>query len=364
MLAMTFELRRSAVRLCLDLRRGTRGAMGSVAAMARLRLFAGLKDAAGTSSVDIDEPTVAGVLESASKRFGPGFAASMERARVWVNGDEADPGQTVGPEDEVALIPPVSGGAGPMTEFPTGAEPLVAIGIVLVLIFANNLDTSTWWSVAVVGVVVAWMVDVASIAAQRARDLPLIPALLSIVAAVVSTRLLGIEGLGLTLTVAVIVPLTWSVASDESRALLSLVPSLLVSVLTSAAVASLLLARESFVPLNRATGVLLAVTVAAVAIGALLERFSHLPFGDPFTATTVGAIATSLVIASIWDLDLVTFLIMGVVIAASLIAGRGLGSLFRTRRVELINRPPGMLAPLDGMILAAALFLPVLRLVA
>ena len=83
-----------------------------------------------------------------------------------------------------------------------------------------------------------------------------------------------------------------------------------------------------------------------------------------FTATTLGAIGTSLAIAAVWDLDLVTFLIMGVVIAASLIAGRGLGSMLRTRRVELISRPPGLLASLDGLVLAAAVFLPVLRLVA
>jgi hypothetical protein len=164
--------------------------------------------------------------------------------------------------------------------------------------------------------------------------------------------------------VAVIVPLAWSVASDESRALVALVPSLVISVVSAAAVASLLLSRESFTPVNRATGVLITVAIAAIAIGAVIERFSHLPFGDPFTATTLGAIGTSLAIASIWDLDLVTFLIMGVVIAASLIAGRGLGSLLRTRRVELISRPPGLLASLDGLVLAAAVFLPVLRLVA
>lgn len=340
------------------------GLAGSVAAMARLRLFAGLRDLAGTNSIDIDEPTVGQVLESAAERFGPSFSEAAQRARVWVNGDEADAGQPVAASDEVALIPPVSGGAGPMTELPTGSEAILAIAIGLLLIFVNALDTGTWWAVAVVGVVVAWMADVASVAAQRARDLPLIPALLGVVTAVVATRLLGTSGLGVALAVSVIVPLMWSVASDESRALVSLVPSLAVSVVATAAVSSLLLARDSFVPQNRATGVLIAVSIAAIAIGAVIERFSHLPFGDPFSATTLGAIGTSLAIASIWDLDLVTFLIMGVVIAASLIAGRGLGSLLRTRRVELIDRPPGLLASLDGLVLAAALFLPVLRLVA
>ena len=332
--------------------------------MARLRLFAGLRDIAGTSSIEIDEPTVARVLETATERFGPAFSEAARRARVWVNGDEAEGGETVGPTDEVALIPPVSGGAGPMTEFPTGSEAILAVVVGLVLIFVNTLDTSTWWAVAVVGVVVAWMADVASVAAQRARDIPLVPAMLGVVAAVVSTRMLGTEGVGITFIVAVVVPLAWSVASDESRALVALVPSLVISVVSAAAVASLLLARESFTPVNRATGVLITVAIAAIAIGAVIERFSHLPFGDPFSATTIGAIGTSLAIASIWDLDLVTFLIMGVVIAAALIAGRGLGSLLRTRRVELISRPPGLLASLDGLGLAAAVFLPVLRLVA
>ncbi len=332
--------------------------------MARLRLFAGLRDVAGTSSIEIDEPTVARVIESASIRFGPAFSAAAERARVWVNGDEAEDGQTVGPNDEVALIPPVSGGAGPMTELSTGSEAILGIVVGLVLVFVNTLEGSTWWSVAVVGVIVAWMTDVASVASQRARDIPLIPAMLAVVAAVVSTRTLGVEGVGVTLTVAVIAPLAWSVASDESRALVALVPSLVVSVVSAAAVASLLLSREAFTPVNRATGVLITVAIAAIAIGTVIERFSHLPFGDPFTATTLGAIGTSLAIASIWDLDLVTFLIMGVVIAASLIAGRGIGSLLRTRRVELIGRPPGLLASLDGLVLAAAVFLPVLRLVA
>lgn len=332
--------------------------------MARLRLFAGLRDVAGTSSIEIDEPTVGRVLASANERFGSTFSEAARRARVWVNGDEADPDQEVGPGDEVALIPPVSGGAGPMTEFPTGSEAILAIVIGLVLVFVNTMEGGTWWAVAVVGVVVSWMADVASVAAQRARDIPLIPAMLAVVAAVVSTRTLGTDGVGITLIVAVIAPLAWSVASDESRALVALVPSLVVSVVSAAAVASLLLSREVFTPVNRATGVLITVAIAAIAIGTIIERFSHLPFGDPFTATTLGAIGTSLAIASIWDLDLVAFLIMGVVIAASLIAGRGLGSLLRTRRVELINRPPGLLASLDGLVLAAAVFLPVLRLVA
>lgn len=332
--------------------------------MARVRLFASLRDAAGTGSVDIEGTTVDEVLTAAVARFGSGFAATLERSRVWVNGDEAEADTSVGPSDEVALIPPVSGGSGLMVDTPHGLEWLAAIGASLALIFVNNMASEIWWWVVVVGVVVAWATDVVGTASDLGRDIPLAPTLLAVIVAVIATRTLGIEGLGIAYAAAVILPLAWSVASDESRVLVSLTPSLVVALISTGAVASLVLARGSFDPTPRVTGVFLAMAIAATAIGAVIERFSHLPFGDPFTATTLTAIFTSLAIASIWDLHLVTFLIMGVVGAAALIAGGGLGSMLRTQNVMLIHRPPGYFAGLDGVILAAAVFLPVLRLVA
>ena len=78
--------------------------------MAVLRLFASAREAAGTERATIDAPTVGGVLDEAMVRFGEGFAAVLARSRVWVNGDPADRGDAVGPDDEVAVLPPVSGG--------------------------------------------------------------------------------------------------------------------------------------------------------------------------------------------------------------------------------------------------------------
>jgi hypothetical protein len=73
-------------------------------------------------------------------------------------------------------------------------------------------------------------------------------------------------------------------------------------------------------------------------------------------------VITALVAAAVWDLDLVTFLIVGLVVAVSLVAGRGLGSLLRTRQIILIERSPGLMSTLDGMVLAGVLYLPVLTL--
>ena len=78
--------------------------------MATLRLFASAREAAGTDRAEIDAPTVGAVLDAARARFGERFTAVLERSRVWCNGEPADPTDAVGPADEVAVLPPVSGG--------------------------------------------------------------------------------------------------------------------------------------------------------------------------------------------------------------------------------------------------------------
>jgi molybdopterin converting factor small subunit len=50
------------------------------------------------------------ILDAAVRRFGDDFAVVLARCRVWVNGEPADPAGAVGAADEVAILPPVSGG--------------------------------------------------------------------------------------------------------------------------------------------------------------------------------------------------------------------------------------------------------------
>ena len=78
--------------------------------MARLRLFASAREAAGIGRDVVDGTTVADVLAAASERYGRGFSDVLSTARVWVNGEPADPTTAVGDTDEVAVLPPVSGG--------------------------------------------------------------------------------------------------------------------------------------------------------------------------------------------------------------------------------------------------------------
>jgi len=78
--------------------------------MAILRLFAAAREAAGTGRARFEGETVAEVLDAASVSFGSGFARVLPICKVWVNGDAAEPTTRVGRDDEVAVLPPVSGG--------------------------------------------------------------------------------------------------------------------------------------------------------------------------------------------------------------------------------------------------------------
>jgi molybdopterin converting factor small subunit len=76
-----------------------------------LVLFAAAREAAGTGHDEIDGATVGEVLEHAVARYGGQFGAVLARSRVWVNGAPAEAVDVVAPGDEVAVLPPVSGGA-------------------------------------------------------------------------------------------------------------------------------------------------------------------------------------------------------------------------------------------------------------
>jgi molybdopterin synthase sulfur carrier subunit len=79
---------------------------------ARLRLFAQAREAAGRASDEFDATTLGDLLDAARVRYGPEFAAVLANARVWVNGDDAIAGDAtvLHDDDEVAVLPPVSGG--------------------------------------------------------------------------------------------------------------------------------------------------------------------------------------------------------------------------------------------------------------
>lgn len=78
--------------------------------MARLLLLGPAREAAGVRHDEIEGDTLAAVLEAARLRYGEPFATVLSTSQVWVNGAPAEPDAPVAPHDEVAVLPPVSGG--------------------------------------------------------------------------------------------------------------------------------------------------------------------------------------------------------------------------------------------------------------
>ncbi len=78
--------------------------------MATLRLFAQARESAGTKTVDLPGQTVGDVLDEACHRFGALFTEVLGGSKVWLNGSPAERTDVVTDRDEVAVLPPVSGG--------------------------------------------------------------------------------------------------------------------------------------------------------------------------------------------------------------------------------------------------------------
>lgn len=78
--------------------------------MTTLRLFAGARVAAGESRAEISGDTVGDVLDAAAAKYGERFVEILDVSKFWVNGKPAERSTAVQDTDEVAVLPPVSGG--------------------------------------------------------------------------------------------------------------------------------------------------------------------------------------------------------------------------------------------------------------
>jgi MoaD family protein len=76
----------------------------------RVRLFAALRDEAGAPVVEAEGRTAGEIADALGLRFGERFASIAAAGSLVVNGERASRDTTVAEGDEVALLPPVSGG--------------------------------------------------------------------------------------------------------------------------------------------------------------------------------------------------------------------------------------------------------------
>ena len=75
-----------------------------------VRLFAALRELAGTGSVDANGATAGDVAEALGAKYGERFSKIASVSTFVVNGERADRSTPIADGDEVAILPPVSGG--------------------------------------------------------------------------------------------------------------------------------------------------------------------------------------------------------------------------------------------------------------
>lgn len=76
-----------------------------------VRLFASLRDLARASSVRVEAGSVGEMVEALAARFGQRFGQVAATGTVVVDGEPASSEQPLTGGEEVALLPPFSGGA-------------------------------------------------------------------------------------------------------------------------------------------------------------------------------------------------------------------------------------------------------------
>ncbi|GAC1420146.1 MAG: hypothetical protein NVSMB57_14240 [Actinomycetota bacterium] len=92
----------------------------------KLLLFAAAREAAGVREAEVDASTVGEALKIATERFGSGFERILTSCSVLRNGSAIVKNEAwsilTEPNDEIAILPPVSGGADQKPQPPTHVE--------------------------------------------------------------------------------------------------------------------------------------------------------------------------------------------------------------------------------------------------
>lgn len=319
--------------------------------MARLRLFANLREAAGVAEAQMDGATVEELLANAAGRFGEPFAAGLATAKVWVNGQQAAPGTVVAEGDEVALIPPVSGGT-TMVRSPL----LMEIGLFLILalgLVGAQAASVQWFAVALVLAGGLWIYDLVDFAGRRGQLVAAQPAMLGILGGVLATYRWGIAGMAGATGGAVLAALIWSVLRPRLRPVEVVAASMLMALIGTLGMSSMLLLRLR----NQDEALaFLVVTVVAVTAAWLAGQRDMSGF-DPVVVTLLIGIVMGVIAATVWAQDdILPMIVAALAASVALVAGRNVGSLLRSGGFFMVGIVPGALHGFDAIVLAAGPF--------
>lgn len=322
--------------------------------MATLRLFANLRESAGTDSVVIEATTVGDLVETAAERFGEQFRSGLPSAGTWVNGEVANPATPLSANDEVALIPPVSGGTASMTSTIDAAPNILSFAL-LISLLAVAWAPEEWFVLVAVGAVLAWVWDVSETAQATGDSFVVFPPLIAATAAGAFTYAWGFDGYAGATALGLAIAVTWPVFDRGSRDFRTIATTALVTTVAASAAGGLVLIR-----LTGSYAVVAFVLITVFALGGAWIAGTYgqaIQSVDANVGALLGALLAGLIAGLVIpELDIAAGMLGAVAVAAGIIAGRALGSMLRTGTVVHTQNAPGSLAMFDGVIVAAPLF--------
>lgn len=323
--------------------------------MARLRLFANLREAAGTPQADFPGATVAEVLDAAKTAYGEDFSRGVAIAKVWVNGNPATADDQVSEQDEVALIPPVSGGT-TASRVGDGSGAILVVALLLALVISNLIsDNTAIFVFVVVGTALAWLWDTTDVLRLRSISVNPIPLMIGATATANGAYTWGAAGFAGGIAVAIMVTLTWSVLDPTQRSTRAVAVAMSLALGASLATGALTMTHLYSIPM-----VIAAIAVAAsagFAAWGVQQSGGEVGGLDPNLGMVLGAVIAGLISGLAAEtLSITTMVLAAAASAAGLIAGRGYGSLLRTGSVVHTARAPGLLTMFDAAVFGVAAF--------
>jgi sulfur-carrier protein len=324
--------------------------------MARVRLFANLRELAGNDRIELPGDTVADVLDAAGDRFGDEFRRALETSQVWVDGSRAGSADGVADDSDVAILPPVSGGA-MVVQNPITFEFALVAAFTFGLMLANFLSLQ-WLAVVSVLLMALWVYDLAGTGERQGLRLGSAPMYLGVVGGVLATYRFGGPGMAAAVVGAALLALAWGVARADLRAVESIAAMTAVTVVVAFGSAALILIRIR--SRDEAT-VFLVLAMVAILVAWLSDR-SEMPIVDPMIAMILGGLVAGLAASALWAPDVSSAVFASIGAVVGLVSGRTLGMLVRAGGYFGSSDLPGTLGYFDGVVTAAGAYWAVLTL--
>jgi hypothetical protein len=234
---------------------------------------------------------------------------------MWVNGEGADRSTPVAATDELALIPPVSGGSQPLgdaatvgdtstngdgdaTDWTDTTPALLGLILLATFLIANIISVQAL-AFAAVGGALAWLWDLTDTLAARRLVVPAIPTLVATTLAGNAAYRWGEAGLAAGLAAGLIVVLVWCLVDATSRNLEAIATAELMTLVAGLGAGAMILVRiDSPVPV---TAFLILMVLAAVASWAVRRFLPDIGGLDPNLAAALGVLIGALVVGLVAD---------------------------------------------------------------